>query len=304
MKPLIDELWDRDDYNEYGVVMNFERVASKKQTQVFVFSPEVALAAEKLIRSNSFSFPKSQDMHMPYEHTAIEYELTPDIRVLRDTGIQGSEPITRVGAHIREIHKTQSFLITPYWQFATGLAQSSFVSFIYGLDYYPGPKISLSPRRSGEGAVDIAVMPNLAAVQGMVKAGVPPEKLGEMFRNELVHTHIRESGVELPLLLFASSMLLTCKSGIAKARVDARTPNISGLGAKKRKQLSSSAYTLIHLSALEKVSATGEITSHVGTAAHYVRGHFKQRKSGVYWWNPFVRGTGEPRKRTAYNVTE
>jgi len=39
-------------------------------------------------------------------------------------------------------------------------------------------------------------------------------------------------------------------------------------------------------------------------AAHYVRGHFKQRKSGVYWWSPFVRGSGEPRKRAAYAVKE
>jgi hypothetical protein len=25
---------------------------------------------------------------------------------------------------------------------------------------------------------------------------------------------------------------------------------------------------------------------------HLVRGHFKIRKSGVYWWSPFARGQG------------
>lgn len=30
-----------------------------------------------------------------------------------------------------------------------------------------------------------------------------------------------------------------------------------------------------------------ETTSHI--RAHMVRGHFKQRKSGLYWWNPFLR---------------
>lgn len=30
--------------------------------------------------------------------------------------------------------------------------------------------------------------------------------------------------------------------------------------------------------------------SGIETRAHLVRGHFKRRKSGMYWWSPFVRG--------------
>lgn len=34
-----------------------------------------------------------------------------------------------------------------------------------------------------------------------------------------------------------------------------------------------------------------------GCVAHFVRGHFKTKPSGVYWWNAFVRGAGVPDAR-------
>lgn len=37
-------------------------------------------------------------------------------------------------------------------------------------------------------------------------------------------------------------------------------------------------------------------------AAHLVRGHFKRRKTGVYWWKPHVAGSGELKERKAYIV--
>jgi hypothetical protein len=35
---------------------------------------------------------------------------------------------------------------------------------------------------------------------------------------------------------------------------------------------------------------------------HYVKGHFKICKSGIYWWNAFLRGHGEYKAREAYLV--
>ena len=305
MKPLIDKFWDRESYMEHGLKQDFENVAPKKKTQVFVLSPEVALAAENLIRSKSFAFPPVDEMRMPYEHTAIEYAMTPDILKLRDNGLSGTTLLARVGAYVREVKEPHAFTCTPYWEFADGRIQNSVFSFTYGLGKSEGmATMSLSPNKDGRGAIDVMILPNAALLVGVVEAKVPPKQLADALLEPDAQAHMREAGVEVPLLLFACSMLLTCRSGMSRARVDARTPNQPGLGAKKRKQLSSSAYTLMHLSALETVSSTGEITNHIGTAAHYVRGHFKQRKSGVYWWNSFVRGTGEARKRTAYTVGE
>lgn len=37
-------------------------------------------------------------------------------------------------------------------------------------------------------------------------------------------------------------------------------------------------------------------------AAHVVRGHFKRRKTGVFWWKPHIAGSGELKQREAYIV--
>lgn len=37
----------------------------------------------------------------------------------------------------------------------------------------------------------------------------------------------------------------------------------------------------------------GETTESDGKALHWRRGHFKQRKSGLYWWNPHLAGNSE-----------
>ena len=58
------------------------------------------------------------------------------------------------------------------------------------------------------------------------------------------------------------------------------------------------------LEEIETISVEGIVCRREDISAHYVRGHFKQRKSGIYWWNSFIRGTGEVKKRKAYLVEE
>jgi len=61
-------------------------------------------------------------------------------------------------------------------------------------------------------------------------------------------------------------------------------------------------FTTVVLNAVEQVRGRSvEPIEH--RSAHLVRGHFKQRKSGLFWWNPFVRGKGKLNKREAYQVT-
>ena len=305
-KPIINLFWDRGASHEYGVPTDFADVAPPDKTQIFVLSPEVALAAEKLVRSDSFKLPDLKDVHVPYEHTAIEYELTPEIYEVRSSGINGVTPITHIGAHIWELPDKSKFMCTPYWRFNTGQMQHSAFSFTFGVQDLGQRTFLLNTKNSLGGAIDTGILASVALVKGMMKAGVTPQHLTEHLggNEEGVMTHVRESAVELPLLVFACTLLINCKSGIAKAHVPERKFQNSAYGAKMRKKMSAAAFTVVHLSALEKVSADGTVASNVGMAAHYVRGHFKQRKSGVYWWSSFVRGSGEPRKRDAYLVKE
>lgn len=305
LKPLIDLFWDRGPHKDFGCAVDFGDTAPKGETQVFVLSPELALAAEQLVRSPRFTFPTLDEMRMPYEHMAVEYALTPEIRSLRGELVSGTHQVTRVGAHTRTVGvEHRVFVCTPYWELENGVLQHSMMSFMFK-EGMPGElTISLNTKNTPDGAIEMAVIPCTGVIKGMESAGVPPEALAQGMHTPEVQQHVREAGVEVPLLLFASSMLLSCKTGMSKARVDARTPTASGLGARKRKQLSASAFTMLYLSALEQVDGSGSVTPKSTASAHYVRGHFKQRKSGVYWWSPFVRGVGTPLKREAYIVKE
>jgi hypothetical protein len=68
---------------------------------------------------------------------------------------------------------------------------------------------------------------------------------------------------------------------------------------RRRKIMANTEYTVVSLSAVETVSQ-GVTSQRADVEAHLVRGHFKRRNSGVYWWNPFIRGTGEVKQRKAY----
>ena len=62
-------------------------------------------------------------------------------------------------------------------------------------------------------------------------------------------------------------------------------------------------FTTISLDAVETIKEN-RLIKREGVNAHTVRGHFKQRKNGLFWWNPFVRGSGQVKERDAYAVKE
>lgn len=304
-KPLLDRFFDRVTSNQYGLPTDFKHDVPKNDVQIFMLSPEVALSAEMLVRSKSFKMPSLAELHMPYTHTVIEYPLTEDIRKLRHNGtINGIVEITRVGAYIREVSEGV-FTCLPYWEFIDGRIQHSFVRFLFGVDAPTALKVSLSPNVNGDGAVYANLAPCASFIVAAEKAGVTPDRLQHVLQAPETHQHIREAATEIPCLMFASYLLLSCKSGVGRTKVSARVPPKGmKLGGKKQKAYSASAYTLLHLEEIESVTTEGAISRRSDISAHYVRGHFKQRRSGVYWWNSFVRGNGEPRKREAYLVEE
>ena len=302
-KPLIDKFFQRGVNSVVGLPMDFADNIPKQKLQTFVLSPEVALAAETLIRSKTFKLPEVAELHMPYPHVAIEYPLTPDIMALRDLGFNGTATIKRVGAYVHEVGDG-SFVCMPYWEYISGQIEHSMFMFSFG-DASGKQVVSIGPNPNGDGAVGAYLFPCWAFIRAAEKAGVTPAQVQKIVDHPSTIQHIRESAVEIPCLMFASYLLLNCKSGVVKTSVAARTPPKGlKLGGRKQKAYSASAYTVLHLAAMETVASDGSISRRSDISAHYVRGHFKQRRSGVYWWSSFVRGSGEPRKREAYLVEE
>lgn len=309
-KTIINKLWDNDSsvMKQGDITVDFNHVAPKDRTHVFALSPEVALAAEKLLHSSAFKMADVSEWHIPYPHVAIEYPITDEIATLYRPTELGTERITKIGAHIHEFDGSgHGFLFTPYWEYKTGQLQCSWFTFIIGgsteLDGQ-APSVILNMRHTLDGSIKAYVIPSAGFATACMNAGIPAGGLVEIYKKQEVQRHIRESAVEIPALLFACNMLLTCKSGIGKREIAERKPKMSGLGGRMRKKLSASAYTVLHLSEIEDVEDDGTIKSKVDISAHYVRGHFKQRKRGVYWWSAYIRGTGEPKKRYAYIVKE
>lgn len=50
---------------------------------------------------------------------------------------------------------------------------------------------------------------------------------------------------------------------------------------------------VVEIKSIAEVVALADYSSPASKRLHMVRGHFKQRTSGLYWWNPFMRGSRE-----------
>jgi hypothetical protein len=303
-KPLIERFRDKKTLRDEKQDITFDLLTvGTPRTQVFVVSPEIALAAEELIRSKTFKMPNISELHFPYEDMAIELPITDEIRKLRNVLAPGTHEVDWIALHI---HAKGGFVsCTPYYSYVQGMMEPSLFTFALGMDELPVPKVRVGIPNDFSEYKEFSVLPSRTLTEMMYKRGMPPEKMGDFYAAPQAKTMIREGVVELPLMLFACSVLLNCKTGVSKTVVPAKKPP-SGVkfGAKKRSAHSHGSYTMLHLSEIENVAADGSVSKHTDISAHYVRGHFKQRKSGVYWWSSFVRGTGELRKRKAYVVKE
>lgn len=306
-KPLLDTLRQRGKISaiQYGASIDFDmNQIAPPNTQIFVLSPEVALAAEKMVRSPSFKMPDLAQLRFPYPHMAIEIPLSEEIQRLRaNSPVQGLYPLKSMGIYIASNHEQGWVNCSTYWGYENNFMEPPLFSFTLGMDALPVPVVGIATPQNPTDAVYFKMLPSTCVVDAFHRAKVPPERMAGLFTHSSSSTAIRESASELPLMLFACTLMLNCKTGVKYTKVAAKAPPPGlSLGAKKKKRYSASAYTVLHLEEIENVDADGNITQRADIAAHYVRGHFKQRKHGVYWWNPFVRGKGDPKKREAYIV--
>lgn len=324
MKLFLDTLREKKYFYPLGEVdvrVNVDEIFPP-ETQVFVLSPEVALAASTLVESKTFKPPVPSEFRMPYKYTAIEYPITEEIRRMRDArGMPPTwvdpdskektlvpqiniQPISSILAFVIADNDNGFFHCTLYWKFASGVFAPPLNSFFWGVDIeqLPLPTIRAISPHNLESSIDFKTSFSMIFAKALLafkqkyKQDLPMEKAAEIFRVSSV-----EAVQELPMMLFACNMLLNCKSGIGVTKVAKKDPP-RGASELTRRKKRSSPYTLLYLNEAETVTSDGTINKRADLSAHYVRGHFKQRKSGIYWWNSFVRGSGNIRKRDAYIV--
>lgn len=150
------------------------------------------------------------------------------------------------------------------------------------------------------------------ALEASLLPFVPPQSRGLL-------THLRSNGLtgDVERLLaanvddvrgeicyvIAALCLLNTKNYVSVDPVDLVKQNKARMRRRKAPLLSYSTVR-IRLSKQERAAAKAFGMTREEMRKHVVRGHFKVRRSGIYWWRPYIRGSaavGEV-KRSEYKV--
>lgn len=93
-------------------------------------------------------------------------------------------------------------------------------------------------------------------------------------------------------LALASILLLNCKSGFTREDVAPEPkPSTKIQVGNKYKRAANQKYTILRMRVPKGAMGTGSVTE-TRRAAHWVMGHPKVRKTGIFWWSPHIRGVG------------
>ena len=99
------------------------------------------------------------------------------------------------------------------------------------------------------------------------------------------------------------NFLTQYRSGVKRHAVTPKQTVKDKLNKGKGKKRGARRYTHVYLDKVEYIKNDAPVMR-TDVQAHMVRGHFKRKKNGIFWWNPFVRGRGKLNKREAYIVKE
>lgn len=267
-----------------------------KVDAIFVMSPKTALEIQKLSKKKAGELVEAQELHMPYDSLVVEMPITPEIATLRNA-VEGENKVSirRVAARIRRtaISGQPAFEFWPFWEFDDGtLGGGAFMANIFTDQQTATTQCAFSP----------SPMANAISSHILSQANTATSNTNQFVQGLLRMTPKLKQEVleEVSPLMFIWESVINCKSGIARTKVGPRQGVGTMLGRRK-KILTSTEYTVVSLSAVETV-CKGTTSQRADVEAHLVRGHFKRRSSGVYWWSPFIRGTGELKQRKAYIV--
>lgn len=289
-----------------GTVDLHNRLRKTPELQQFVLAPELAYEATVLSNQLSTDFDAVQRLMPkvmpPYHNICVELPITAQVQARRLAVEPGQLQLRRVGAHIKTVagaDKTLMFGFVPYYEFTNGSVCAS------PIDLYYTQNNDVLPVCHPIKMLNFDMLWNATYSPWVWKRcaqlGQAPETAIAALQSDAFVAASNEAMEEVPVLFFAWLALINSKSGITPAKVHARVAP-SHLGKRQRFKRGRSEYTVLCLSDMEIADSAGVVSPKPQVSAHRVRGHFKARKRGVFWWRPHVRGVGELREREAYVV--
>lgn len=292
--PLVAKLAAQKNISEFSITPEMFRA-----DQIFVLSPAVALEVEKMSANNKI-FIHPRELHLPYPCIYVELPLTDEVRAMRRN--VATNPISRVGALITEM-PNGIFSFWPSWEFGDGrLGFGQTMALVNVPEQLTEVMMTMVPGRP-DSVINLMLVPPIPLLRMAQQTGMRPEEFADRFQafKQKEPLTISETCEEISPLLIAWATLVNCRTGVTKTHIKRTKPKAAG---RRSAIMNGASYTVITLNAVENVSGDGVITPRTDLSAHYVRGHFKQRATGLFWWQPFVRGTGEVKRRDAYFVRD
>lgn len=303
-KPLRDVLgYSKDPFDQ-----EMYTFLNDPEIQQFVISPELSYEVFKLNNSlikNGEEFkrlmPKARP---PYPRCCVEIPITDPIsnEMLQPNDDDEQEYVRRLGAYIetRQLSdETLMYIMYMYYEYKSGAVQTSMISYLHNENRTYKRMCPLHIRNL-DSVWNGGINPMLE--KGFSKHGMNAKQVIDMMGGEDAYKlSIADTAHDIPVLFFSWLFLLNSKSGmVAKSVPVRRVP--SAYGKKHKIERGRSAYTIVALDDMEYISDDNLVCNRELVTAHRVRGHFKQRSKGIYWWRPHVRGKGDLVEREGYKV--
>jgi hypothetical protein len=303
-KPLRDVLgYSKDPFDQ-----EMYKFLNDHEIQQFVISPELAYEVFKLNNSlikNSDEFkqllPKARP---PYPRCCVEIPITDLIskEMLQPINDDEQEHVRRLGAYIetRQVpDETLMYIMYMYYEYKSGAVQTSIISYIHN-DNRTIKRMWPLHIRNLDSLWNGGINPLLE--KGFSKHGMNAKQVIDGVGGEdAFKLSLADTVHDIPVLFFSWLFLLNSKSGMVSKNVPMRRVP-SAYGKKHKIERGRSAYTIVALDDMEYINNDNLVCNRELVTAHRVRGHFKQKPKGIYWWRPHVRGKGELIDREGYKV--
>ena len=279
------------------------------EIQQFVISPELSYEVFKLNNSiikNGDEFkrllPKARP---PYPRCCVEIPITdPIAKEMLQPSDDEQEHVRRMGAYIetRQLEdESLMYIMYMYYEYKSGAVQTSLISYLHNENRTYQRMCPLHIKNL-DSVWNGGINPMLE--KGFSKHGMTAKQVIDFMGGEDAYRlTLADTAHDIPVLFFSWLFLLNSKSGMTYKNVPIRrVPSV--YGKKHKIQRGRSAYTIVALDDMEYINDDNLVCNKELITAHRVRGHFKQRSSGIYWWRPHVRGKGELIERHGYKVLE
>lgn len=295
------------------------------KAQRFVFAPEVVKACHQLSQTRPSSLIDAQTMcRAPFKFVWMEWGGNATGRDLKEDGVEYVQEVAvpeRFGCLLECLDDThRRFGASFFWNFERGKGSSSAAASVQACplgviinwhdDWQPMERLSVL---AGPIDLDKEIRPTwhaakylsdqrerdaLLKMNRQIVSVVCPhmqrfvDEARKRVSFEVMEKFIQASTQDITgevKILQTALCLLNSKNCVSVEVADIAAVNARRRKDKKKPLLSYSTVK-IHLSRADQRAAMRDGASEEDIRQHIVRGHFKLRKSGVYWWRPFLRG--------------